>query len=85
MFRAMYKDPKFIGAQITPPNNVTVITDDGIENYTVEKQYFRSEALIDKQMKLLKGTDRGKNKLRELFLEPKVEQKGRFTVTVYEF
>jgi hypothetical protein len=85
MFRAMYKDPKFIGAQITPPNNVIVITEDGIENYTVEKQDFRSEALIDKQMKLLKGTDRGKIKLRELFLEPKVEQKGRFTVTVYEF
>ena len=40
---------------------------------------------IDKQMKLLKGTDRGKNKLRELFLEPRIEQKGRFTVTVYEF
>ena len=58
----MYKDPKFIGAQITPPNNVIVITEDGVENYTVEKQYFRSEALIDKQMKLLKGTDRGKNK-----------------------
>jgi hypothetical protein len=85
MFRAMYKDPKFIGAQITPPNNVIVITEDGIENYTVEKHHFRSEALIDKQMKLLKGTDRGKVKLRELFLEPKVEQKGRFTVTVYEF
>ena len=51
----------------------------------MEKQDFRSEALIDKQMKLLKGTDRGKNKLRELFLEPIVEQKGRFTVTVYEF
>ena len=74
----MYKDPKFIGAQITPPNNVIVITEDGVENYTVEKQYFRSEALIDKQMKLLKGTDRGKIKLRELFLEPRVEQKGRF-------
>jgi hypothetical protein len=85
MFRAMYKDPKFIGAQITPPNNVIVITEDGVENYTVEKQDFRSEALIDKQMKLLKGTDRGKIKLRELFLEPRVEQKGRFTVTVYEF
>ena len=85
MFRAMYKDPKFIGAQITPPNDVIVITEDGVENYTVEKQYFRSEALIDKQMKLLKGTDRGKNKLRELFLEPRIEQKGRFTVTVYEF
>lgn len=81
----MYKDPKFIGAQITPPNNVIVITEDGVENYTVEKQYFRSEALIDKQMKLLKGTDLGKNKLRELFLEPRIEQKGRFTVTVYEF
>lgn len=85
MFRAMYKDPKFIGAQITPPNNVIVITEDGVENYTVEKQYFRSEALIDKQMKLLKGTDLGKNKLRELFLEPRIEQKGRFTITVYEF
>jgi hypothetical protein len=85
MFRAMYKDPKFIGAQISPPNNVIVITEDGVENYTVEKQDFRSEALIDKQMKLLKGTDRGKIKLRELFLEPRVEQKGRFTVTVYEF
>ena len=85
MFRAMYKDPKFIGAQITPPNNVIVITEDGVENYTVEKQDFRSEALIDKQMKLLKGTDRGKIKLRELFLEPREEQKGRFTVTVYEF
>ena len=81
----MYKDPKFIGAQISPPNNVIVITEDGVENYTVEKQDFRSEALIDKQMKLLKGTDRGKNKLRELFLEPRIEQKGRFTVTVYEF
>ena len=44
MFRAMYKDPKFIGAQITPPNNVIVITEDGVENYTVEKHYFRSEA-----------------------------------------
>ena len=85
MFRAMYKDPKFIGAQISPPNNVIVITEDGVENYTVEKQDFRSEALIDKQMKLLKGTDRGKIKLRELFLEPRIEQKGRFTVTVYEF
>ena len=62
-----------------------MITEDGVENYTVEKQYFRPEALIDKQMKLLKGTDRGKNKLRELFLEPRIEQKGRFTVTVYEF
>lgn len=85
MFRAMYKDPKFIGAQITPLNNVTVVTEDGIENYTAKNQIFKSEATIDKQMKLLKGTDRGKNKLRELFLEPKVEQKGRFTVTVYEF
>jgi len=36
-------------------------------------------------MKLLKGTERGKGILRELFLEPTVEQRGRFTVTVYEF
>ena len=81
----MYKDPKFIGAQITPPNNVTVVTEDGIECYTSEHITFRSEAIIDKQMKLLKGTPRGKDKIRELFLEPRIEQKGRFTVTVYEF
>jgi hypothetical protein len=36
-------------------------------------------------MKLLKGTPRGKDKIRELFLEPMVKQRGRFTVTVYEF
>jgi hypothetical protein len=77
----MYKDPKFIGAEASPPNNVTVVTEDGIECYIT----FRSEAIIDKQMKLLKGTPRGKDKIRELFLEPMVKQRGRFTVTVYEF
>ena len=85
MFRDIYKDPKFIGAQTSPPNTVTVVTTDGVEYYETSNIVFRSEAIIDKQMKLLKGTERGKDKIRELFLEPKVKQKGRFTVTVYEF
>jgi len=85
MFREMYKDPKFIGAQTSPPNTVTIDTTDGVECYTPEYITFRSEAIIDKQMKLLKGTDRGKDKIRELFLETMVKQRGRFTVTVYEF
>lgn len=85
MFREIYKDPKFIGAQTSPPNNVTIVTTDGVEYLETSNVIFRSEALIDKQMKLLKGTPRGKDKIRELFLEPMVKQRGRFTVTVYEF
>jgi hypothetical protein len=85
MFRDIYKDPKFIGAQTSPPNNVTIVTTDGVEYLETSNVIFRSEALIDKQMKLLKGTPRGKDKIRELFLEPMVKQRGRFTVTVYEF
>jgi hypothetical protein len=54
--------------------------EDGIENYTTDKMKFRSEA-----SKEVKGTDRGKDKIRELFIEPSVKQKGRFTVTMYEF
>ena len=85
MFREMYKDPKFIGAQTSPPNTVIVVTTDGVEYHETSNVLFRSEAIIDKQMKLLKGTDRGKDKIRELFLETMVKQRGRFTVTVYEF
>ena len=85
MFRDIYKDPKFIGAQTSPPNNVTIATTDGVEYLETSNVIFRSEAIIDKQMKLLKGTPRGKDKIRELFLEPMVKQRGRFTVTVYEF
>jgi hypothetical protein len=85
MFRDIYKDPKFIGAQTSPPNNVTIVTTDGVEYLETSNVIFRSEAIIDKQMKLLKGTPRGKDKIRELFLEPMVKQRGRFTVTVYEF
>tara|TARA_Y100000389_G_C17381504_1_gene474639 strand:+ start:974 stop:1231 length:258 start_codon:yes stop_codon:yes gene_type:complete len=85
MFREIYKDPKFIGAQTSPPNTVTIVTTDGVEYYETSNVTFRSEAIIDKQMKLLKGTDRGKDKIGELFLEPTVKQRGRFTVTVYEF
>ena len=80
MFRALFKDPKFVGAQTSPPNTVMVIMEDGIENYTTDKMKFRSEA-----SKEVKGTDRGKDKIRELFIEPSVKQKGRFTVTMYEF
>ena len=85
MFRDIYKDPKFIGAQTSPPNNVTIVTTDGVEYLETSNVVFRSEAIIDKQMKLLKGTPHGKDKIRELFLEPMVKQRGRFTVTVYEF
>jgi hypothetical protein len=85
MFRENYKDPKFIGAQTSPPNTVTIVTTDGVEYFETSNIMFRSEAFIDKQMKLLKGTPRGKDKIRELFLEPMVKQRGRFTVTVYEF
>ena len=85
MFRDIYKDPKFVGAQTSPPNNVTIVTTDGVEYLETSNVVFRSEAIIDKQLKLLKGTPRGKDKIRELFLEPIVQRRGRFTVTVYEF
>jgi hypothetical protein len=85
MFRALYQDPKFLGAQTSPPDNVMVITEDGIEHYKSPHIKFKSEASIDKTEKELKGTERGKDKIRELFLEPKVKQRGRFTITVYEF
>ena len=85
MFRAMYKDPNFIGAQTIPPNDVVVIMKDGIEYHKAEGVVFRSEASIDKESKELKGTTRGKDKIRELFIEPTVRTKGRFAVTMYEF
>ena len=31
MFRALFKDPKFVGAQTSPPNIVMVIMEDGID------------------------------------------------------
>ena len=85
MFRKLYKDPKFIGAQTSPPNIVTVIMEDGIETYTVNDNTFRSEATLDKQNKELKGTWLGKEKISQLFFEPVVGAKGRFVVTLYEF
>ena len=81
----MYKDPNFIGAQTIPPNDVVVITKDGIEYHKVEGVVFRSEASIDKESKELKGTSHGKDKIKQLFIEPTIKQKGRFTVTMYEF
>jgi len=83
MFRHLYKDPKFVGATTTPPNQVIVIMEDGIEYYTSNIP-FRSEATIDKLSKEVKGTVRGKEKITQLFVEPIVKQKGRFTVTQYE-
>jgi len=83
MFRTLYKDPKFVGAQLSPPNLITVITEDGIEYFTSEVP-FRSEATIDKQTKQVKGTTRGKQRIVQLFGEPVTRQRGRFTVTEYE-
>ena len=83
MFSHLYKDPKFVGATTSPPNTVMVIMEDGIEYYE-SNVVFRSEATIDKQMKEVKGTARGKEKITQLFVEPTVKQKGRFTVTEYD-
>ena len=83
MFSHLYKDPKFVGATTSPPNTVTVIMEDGIE-YHESNVIFRSEATIDKHSKEVKGTVRGKEKITQLFVEPTVKQKGRFTVTQYE-
>ena len=82
MFRELYKQSKFVGAQVSPPNQVTVIMEDGIEYYT-SNVTFRSEATIDKQSKQVKGTPR-KEKITQLFVVPTTRQKGRFTVTEYE-
>ena len=83
MFSHLYKDPKFVGATTSPPNTVMVIMEDGIEYYE-SNVIFRSEATIDKHSKEVKGTVRGKEKITQLFVEPTVKQKGRFTVTQYE-
>jgi hypothetical protein len=83
MFSHLYKDPKFVGATTSPPNTVMVIMEDGIEYYE-SNVVFRSEATIDKQVKEVKGTARGKEKITQLFVEPTVKQKGRFTVTEYD-
>lgn len=83
MFQALYKDPKFVGAQTLPPDQVMVIMEDGIEYYT-SNVTFRSVAVIDKYSKEVKGTLRGKEKIIQLFVEPTTRQRGRFTVTQYE-
>ena len=83
MFQALYNDPKFVGAQTSPPDRVMVIMEDGIEYYK-SNVIFRSTATIDKQSKEVKGTARGKEKITQLFVVPTTRQKGRFTVTEYE-
>jgi len=83
MFQALYSDPKFVGAQTSPPDQVMVITEDGIEYYK-SNVIFRSTATIDKLSKEVKGTARGKEKITQLFVVPTTRQKGRFTVTEYE-
>ena len=83
MFQALYSDPKFVGAQTSPPDHVMVIMEDGIEYYT-SNVIFRSTATIDKLSKEVKGTARGKEKITQLFVVPTTRQKGRFTVTEYE-
>ena len=83
MYRALYEDQKFVGAQITPPDQIMVIMEDGIE-YLNSNVAFRSEATIDKQSKQVKGTPHGKEKITQLFVVPTTRQKGRFTVTEYK-
>jgi hypothetical protein len=83
MFQALYSDPKFVGAQTSPPDQVMVIMEDGIEYYK-SNVLFRSTAMIDKLSKEVKGTARGKEKITQLFVVPTTRQKGRFTVTEYE-
>ena len=83
MFQALYSDPKFVGAQTSPPDQVMVITEDGIEYYK-SNVLFRSTATIDKLSKEVKGTPRGKEKITQLFVVPTTRQKGRFTVTEYK-
>ena len=83
MFQALYSDPKFVGAQTSPPDQVMVITEDGIEYYK-SNVLFRSTATIDKLSKEVKGTARGKEKITQLFVVPTTRHKGRFTVTEYE-
>ena len=83
MFQALYSDPKFVGAQTSPPDQVMVIMEDGIEYYK-SNVLFRSTATIDKLSKEVKGTPRGKEKITQLFVVPTTRQKGRFTVTEYE-
>jgi hypothetical protein len=83
MFQALYSDPKFVGAQTSPPDQVMVIMEDGIEYYK-SNVLFRSTATIDKLSKEVKGTARGKEKITQLFVVPTTRQKGRFTVTEYE-
>ena len=83
MFQALYSDPKFVGAQTSPPDRVMVIMEDGIEYYK-SNVLFRSTATIDKLSKEVKGTARGKEKITQLFVVPTTRQKGRFTVTEYE-
>ena len=83
MFQALYNDPKFVGATTSPPDQVMVIMEDGIEYHT-SNIIFRSEATIDKQSKEVKGTARGKEKITQLFVVPTTRHKGRFTVTEYE-
>jgi hypothetical protein len=85
MFRELYKDAKFIGAHVSPPNHVTIVMEDGVEYHTLEHVQFNSEASIDKHAKELKGTEREKDNIRELFIEPAVKIRGRFKTTMYEF
>ena len=83
MFSHLYKQPQIVGATTSPPDQVMVITEDGIEYYK-SNVLFRSTATIDKLSKEVKGTARGKEKITQLFVVPTTRQKGRFTVTEYE-
>ena len=80
MFRLIYKSPKFVGAQLLPPNTIMVIMKDGVEYYKVKDLNIKSEATIDKQTKELKALEHEKDKILDMFVEPTKKKYGRFTV-----
>lgn len=84
MFRALYANSKFIGAKISPPNEVLVIMDDGVTNYELINIKFNSEAIIDKHEKCIKASEQDEETILNLFLEPKRTKHGRFMVTDHD-
>ena len=84
MFRALYTNPKFIGAKILPPNEVLVILEDGVMNYELINIKFNSEAIIDKHEKCIKASEQDEDKILNLFVEPKRSNHGRFVVTEHD-
>lgn len=80
MFRTLYNNSKFIGAKILPPNEVLIIMEDGVLNYNLINVKFYSEAIVDKQEKYIKASERDEDTILNLFVEPKLSKRGRFVI-----